>query len=143
MTTTQECIGHEELQLNNETKEDAPKRKKRFSFKPEHDERLLLEVLGDDGIFNKSTTKAQAWTTIEKTLRGLGIDASSHSLQCRLRLLHEGHLEEEKVSKAASGVAEDMTEIKRLLTEYHEALEDAKEEKRESAQKWTLSKKLT
>ncbi|KAH9104566.1 hypothetical protein AeMF1_019385 [Aphanomyces euteiches] len=110
--------------------EDTPRRKKRFVFKPEHDEKLILEVLGDNGIFNKSTTKVQAWTTIESNLRQFGIDASSHSLQFRLRLLYENHLEEEKKSKAASGVDEEVTEVKRLLTEYHEAVIDAKEEKK-------------
>ncbi|CAK4067986.1 unnamed protein product, partial [Aphanomyces euteiches] len=40
------------------------------------------------------------------------------------------HLEEEKKSKAASGVDEEVTEVKRLLTEYHEAVIDEKEEKK-------------
>ncbi|KAG9401559.1 hypothetical protein AC1031_009429 [Aphanomyces cochlioides] len=116
--------------------EDTPRRKKRFVFKPEHDEKLILEVLGDNGISNKSTTKAQACTTIESNLRQFGIDASSHSLQCRLRLLYENHLEEEKKSKAASGVDEEVTEVKSLLTEYHEAVVDAKEEKKRKRAKF-------
>ncbi|CAK4190866.1 unnamed protein product, partial [Aphanomyces euteiches] len=41
--------------------------------------------------------------------------------------------------KAASGVAEEMSEIKRLLIEYQCALEDAKEEKKESKQEWRQS----
>ncbi|CAK4546688.1 unnamed protein product, partial [Aphanomyces euteiches] len=57
-------------------KEVTPKRKKRFAFKPIHDEKLLLEVLGDEGIFNTSMTKGHARMKIERNLRSQGIDAS-------------------------------------------------------------------
>ncbi|KAG9405940.1 hypothetical protein AC1031_003858 [Aphanomyces cochlioides] len=104
-------------------------KKKRFVFKEEHDELLLLEVLGDNGLFVPGLKRAEAWSRIETNLRALGVDATSHGMQCRLRLMYENHMKEERESKAASGVAEQLTEKKRLLHEYHDAMIDKTEAK--------------
>ncbi|CAK4610667.1 unnamed protein product [Aphanomyces euteiches] len=104
-------------------------RKKRYIFKDNHDELLLLEVLGDNGLFTHGVKKFEACAKIEANLRLLGVEATAHSMQCRLRSLYETHIKEENESKAASGVAETMTEKKRLLQEYHDALMDEKEAK--------------
>ncbi|KAG9411682.1 hypothetical protein AC1031_017320 [Aphanomyces cochlioides] len=101
-------------------------RKKRFIFKDNHDELLLLEVLGDNGLFTHGVKKSEAWAKTENNLRLLGVEATAHSMQCRLRSLYETHIKEENASKAASGVVETLTEKKRLLQEYHDALMDEK-----------------
>ncbi|KAG9414578.1 hypothetical protein AC1031_007986 [Aphanomyces cochlioides] len=89
-------------------------RKKRFIFKDNHDELLLLEVLGDNGFFTHGVKKSEAWAKIENNLRLLGVEATAHK---------------ENASKAASGVVETLTKKKRLLQEYHDALMDEKEAK--------------
>ncbi|KAG9408890.1 hypothetical protein AC1031_020802 [Aphanomyces cochlioides] len=121
----EEAIGDDVPSTANSEEQPPIQKKKRFIFKDEHDQLLLSD----------------AWVKIEANLRRIGVEATSHSMQCRLRTLYETHLKEESESKAASGIEESFTEKKKLLCEYHDAVMDMKEAKKKQARSILIDEK--